>query len=1083
MALVSGERLEQTGPPDRAERPAAEPRHAPPPATPALAGAHGPAAWSAPARGPASAAALGVIPISQLQHAAGNAAVARLLAKAPVVQREPLGWRPADELPEGYGSMSDAQKVEAIRSILARVSAGALLTAWGEIGQPAAAAIANPDLFATSVKKSPGIVDLAGFDAMREKFKTQVLNTARGYLEGNKKAVIAERERTGAGGPVGETVGEQVQARVQILTGKGSSVETNEAVQNIQAVAAQMERVKQVKAKMLATRVGYDTVPESPHAARKQYREFVPGSSPSHSEPPNPTYDTVMAEWTRTIDQESKLVKLSPSSAFFIGEGGDPTKIAQDKDVRVARAEIAVALTDLERRIDGALPRIGSGIEFEDLVPIQQELLAGPTWSKPVENAVAKAAVAQGDLENLLKTLAVSSLSAAAFLFAPLTAGTSAGLAGFLLGAGVAASGAQAAMSWEKYADLAAANRASLDPTEQLVSGEQVSAALVSAVLDTIFAVVDAWQAFGKGFKEVVKIADTAERARAAVKAGKAIGATAVLKNAAASDRGALVTAIMEVGPERAKELSGLDYRKLAEKVGGEETTLGIQLFALADRGGAVSDWTKSLLAKIPRLGALSAEEGGQVLEAGVSQFGYKGLLDRVGGWAAIKKCPAMKAGTGAAPALEAWRGGIAKELDGFITQASDKLSRAVRTGSEKASSDLDVQIMGDAAAQLQKEAEAWLAGRLETNAAGAQRLLDVTVFIDPSRAHLVDLMRDLGEDVRSQIRAEVAAAEPPLILAARLDAAKEFGKEAQERIMREMPGVTPVANFRRLSVDEQRRYAVMIDEWMQDLRDPAKVELRANRVRRIGQTQAMINASHADAYVGGGVAVWVTGREGDLAKITEALKSLNFDPSDIGKFSYAQRVSAALSEGKWIDKALHALKVPGSRNVDQLVAEILDISKHGARAADVLRVPGVTNVGELTRLMEQLRSWGSIDPRLLREVVTKEELGATCRRIEGILDGLTSQTGAAVTALQKEGQALGVDLAGIEDFQAWLRWRDRFRQYSKAGVAGVATLEGGLRAMLEAHEHEAAANTPANPQPEPAPATSVPGAPPATAP
>ena len=1066
-----------------------------------------PARERAPATSAAAPATSVVAPgtsaawVLDLQRQAGNAAVAELLAGAPrasspakgsaalpTIQREPQGPNEAKykaDLPDGYEEMNEGEKVNAIRGLLGSASASVIGRAWSRLSAPLETARANPELFTASVKKSSAVADLPPFATMKEQFEAAVLGRARGYLDTNKAAVLAERERTGVGGPVGETVGEQIQSRVQILAGKGSSAATDMEVQKVQNAAERMEKVKACRAAMLNTQVGWEM--KGKGDTKDQYPVmFHPGSPPSNEvQPSSPSYEAVMAEWRNTDKEESKLVKASPSAAFFLGTGGDPAKIGKGQDVRVARAEIAVALTDLQKKIEAAIPKVGDGIEFADLVPIQQELLAGPVWSKPVEQAVAKEATSDGDVAKLLKTLAVSSLSAAAFLFAPLTAGSSAGLATFLFAVGAAASGVQAVTSWEKYADLAAAHRASIDPTEQLVSPEQVDEALTSAVLDTIFAVVDVWQG-AKGVKEAAKVFSAAEKGREAIKVGEAVGAAAALRNIQAGPNraAALAAAIAEVGPEEARRLSGLDYKQLAA-IAGEGSELGKRLLALAGAGGVMSEETAALISRLPKVAAASADEGEKILAAGISQFGCKGVLEKVGGWAALKASAVMKGGSGSAAALEAWRSGIAKELDTFVTAASDKLSRAVRTGSELPKSDLDVQILGDAAAQLQKQAEGWLAGRLGTNVDGAKKLLDVTLFIDPTRAHLVDLMRDLGEDVRAQIRSEMAGFEPPLILAARLEAARSLGQDAVDRVLREAPaGIHPATGFKRLSVAEQQRYAVMIDEWMKDLKDPAKVEFKADRVRKIAQTQALINASHADAYVGGGVAIWVTGREMDAAKMAEGLKSLNIDPADIGKFTFAQRISAALSEGKWIDKALHSLRIPGGNNIDQLVRSIIDIGKHGERAASVLRVGGTTNVGRLTELMEKLGALGMIDRRLLREVVTPDELAATRSTIVGILDSLAGETSTAVTALQEGAGALKIDLGQIAEFQDWLRWRDGYRQYSKAAAGGVATIETGLRAMLEEQEREAREGVPANPQPEPAtPTPTAPTAPAPTAP
>ena len=164
-------------------------------------------------------------------------------------------------------------------------------------------------------------------------------------------------------------------------------------------------------------------------------------------------------------------------------------------------------------------------------------------------------------------------------------------------------------------------------------------------------------------------------------------------------------------------------------------------------------------------------------------------MLAKAGGWGAIKKTAVMKSGAGSAATLEGWRAGIVRELDKYIQEASDKLSKTVRTGTEQAASDLDVQILGDAAAQLKQEAEGWLAGRLGTDVEGASRLLDATIFIDPTRAHLVDLMRDLSEDVRAQIRSETASFEAAADHGCPVERSQEVRRRGRRRRSGTRPG------------------------------------------------------------------------------------------------------------------------------------------------------------------------------------------------------------------------------------------------------------------------------------------------------
>ena len=1030
-----------------------------------------------------------------LQRDAGNAAVTSLLVKPRAIERrEAIGAPvkvqrnvPPDKsvtLPDNYEAMTDTEKTAVIRDLLAG-NPGMVYTAWKKLASPKAVALANPDLFTASMKIDDDLADLSAFDDMRETFKNDVLGKARGYLSSNKGFIQDERDKTGVP-KTDDSVGGQVQARVDILSGKGASAETDFAVQDVQRAAEQMEGVKKRKATCLATPVGYSVKltrfghyePVETHVKTV----FSPGKPPQDWEPGTPKYDEVMAQWTQLIHAEAQLVKKHPSAAFFIGEGGDPTKLKNEKDIRVARAEIATALADLEGKIDKAVPLVGDDIEFTDLVPIQQQLLGGTPgdsqtiWSKPVEKAIAKETLSDANMWALLATLGVGALSAACFIFSELASG---GLATFLwAAAGTAVSAGQAAGSWKDYTDLAAANKASVNPEEMLVSGEQVDDALLSAILDSVFAVVDGWQ----GFTGAAKVAAGGRALKEGGRAGVAVGPKALLRNlhAAENPAAALAKAVQEVGLEEARKLSGLGFDELA-KIAGENTDLGKQFNLLATKGaGAMSDATRDLVTKLPTIATLSAEEGEKVLAASIAQFGYKGTLEKAGGWKALKQTAAMKGGAGSAAALEGWRAGVFKQLAAFMEEESGKMAKAVRTGTEKASSDLDIQVIGETAGQLQQRAEGWLAGRMSTNVDGAKSLLDAEILVDPTRAHLIDLMKDIGEDVRAQINGEMATWEQQLIFGARLNKAKEAGEEAVKKVRAEAAAVnvTPFEGFTPRSASEQKQLAASIDGWMTELKTTTDPGARAALAKKIGKTQAHINASHADAYVGGGVAIWVSGRDVDIAKIAEAL---NIDPSDLAKVTAAKRISAALSEGKWLDAAVQQLQNPKGATGRQLTAAVNNIGKHGARAAQVLKVEGKTNVGRLSALMETLEGYRYMEVGQLEKLVKQGDLAALRGELTGLLDALSTATSSAITALQKDAGAIGVSLADMAEFQSWLKWQATYQGLTsfarEATAAEVRALETALQELKQSSDQSVSPgfDYPAPPNQSVAPPAEVP--------
>ena len=140
----------------------------------------------------------------------------------------------------------------------------------------------------------------------------------------------------------------------------------------------------------------------------------------------------------------------------------------------------------------------------------------------------------------------MATVGAAFFILANVATG---GLATFLFAAGAAVGVGQAAASWDKYRDLATAQQATVDPELALVTGEQVDSALVGAILDSVFAVVDVWQGVKgakaaspqprsqKGLLEAARPAR--RRPRAALKS---------LGKAGANDADIIAKAIVELG-------------------------------------------------------------------------------------------------------------------------------------------------------------------------------------------------------------------------------------------------------------------------------------------------------------------------------------------------------------------------------------------------------------------------------------------------------------------------------------------------------------------------------------------------------
>ncbi len=1050
---------QHSGPQPQPEGPASTRRPAAAPAPGLDAGAQ--PADVGPVRQPEAARPRRPDAIIRQQRAAGNQAVQRRLAGrrggraqrgadldgtvAPTVeaiQRRPMDWEPPPagpetRLPDDYAAKSDPEKVELIRGMLGSKNGSTIDRAWAMLGNELAMARAHQDVFAASLKKTKNLPDHPAFDPLREQFKKDVENTALGYLESNRNLLHGEMERTGTNT---DTPG----------------AEQDFAVQDVMKAAGEIERVKKAKEQIQNTIIGY-TARRAPGGTREVVEtpaRFQPDGPQSGllRYGTEPKWEQVNAEWQKALGAEAALIQLHPSAAFFTAHGGDPTKLKETQDIKVARAEIQKALNDLMAKIEKAVPLVGSDLTFLDFVPIQQQLFigqrapSGTNWSRPVEKAVAQEEVSDANLAHLLKSLGLGSLAAAAFIFSELATG---GLATFLwAAAGVGIGAAQAGMSWKKAYDLSTANAANVDPSLQLVTSQQVDAAVIGAILDTVFVAIDVWQ----GAKGVYTAVKGGELALKGTEAGAKAGVRMALRNLGAEGKSAetIARGLQELGPEEVRRLTGKSYEELAE-LAGKETEAGKRFAVLGAKGAeAVSDEVKALLEKLPNIGAItSKDEAEKVLKAGIDAFGYIGALKKTGGWGVLKKTAAMDTATG--KALEAWRVSLVKELQDFVAKESEAMSQLVRTGTPKATSDLDVQVIGGAASELQQKAEGWLAGRLGTDVKGAKKLLDAEVFVDPTRSHLIDVIRGVPDDMKAAISGKMAAYEKSMVFGARLKEAEKAGKDAVEKVLKEArdAGVEPFKDFVKLSSGEQKRLAGQIDTWMVELEKTTDAAKRAELAERIAKTQAMINASHPDAYVGGGVRVWVTGREGS-ADVEEIAKALGMSADELRASTAAQRVVSSINEGKWIDAAVQQLKVGGT--AEELTKSVSNIGKHGARAAEVLRAPGRTNVGRLEELMQELLKYKKLEVADLKAAVQQGRLPQMKTEIAALLDSLRSETSAAIKALEAEAKAANIPAKEMAEFQSWVRWQGRYAALvDSAKSATAAQLEALRLAMQEA--------------------------------
>jgi hypothetical protein len=142
--------------------------------------------------------------------------------------------------------------------------------------------------------------------------------------------------------------------------------------------------------------------------------------------------------------------------------------------------------------------------------------------------------------------MGLGTLSAALFVLASLaTAGLAAAV---LLGAAAGVSGGLAINSWQDYLELQAASQTNLSGDTALVSSGQATAALMTAVLDTVFAFLDTYQAA----RGVAKLA--APLARAGESGERAVPLS--LQDATEAETRAAAGSLAEIEAKEATKLS-----------------------------------------------------------------------------------------------------------------------------------------------------------------------------------------------------------------------------------------------------------------------------------------------------------------------------------------------------------------------------------------------------------------------------------------------------------------------------------------------------------------------------------------------
>jgi hypothetical protein len=372
---------------------------------------------------------------------------------------------------------------------------GEISRLWQSFGErlPDVAA-ANLELWKKSVHESDQLNELPQITAIREAFGRDVVDLARRYLADNEKGVVNEAKRLG----------------VNLRGDAGGAAPEAEPgyVDGIRAVGAQvMELQKLVKA-LTKIQVGYsvDYDPESGMEAGESPAYFNPESQPDRAPkgneaPPLASWEATKAQHDRVTAVIRNFANLYPS-IFVLIQQEKLEGLGKAGSSAQATAIIEDSLRQSLGKIDETKGMVDSGdISYFDLIPVQQQLFAGAPavsftpqhqWQQPFYQALAKDVLADHESREFWVSLGLSLVAAAALIAAPFTGGASAAI---LIGVGLGIGAGQAAVSWERYADLSTAAKANVRDDLALIGDGQVTAALITAIIDTVAVFIDAYTA------------------------------------------------------------------------------------------------------------------------------------------------------------------------------------------------------------------------------------------------------------------------------------------------------------------------------------------------------------------------------------------------------------------------------------------------------------------------------------------------------------------------------------------------------------------------------------------------------------
>ena len=969
----------------------------------------------------------------------------------------------------------------------------ALEKIWGSFGadvtKVAGETPKNAELWKKSIEKGADLYKLPAFATLRDTFKRDVKALANQYLLDNAQTAGEEQRKLGLK-PEPDAVAKTADA------GRQLQEQQADRLAETRWVVAQMDKVRKAQIGLEDIMVGFRTdhwfnlhffdpnrpppIPPEKFLADqflykdqsgydKRYIQMAQEGMPNWAEV-KAVYDGLQGILFMYAEKSPVLFAALGGSTAITGnwrneEGGSPvreTYYRKDAVGELARQSPegakAMAGSILEELLANIQKSTGmlqdDSLAYQELEPIHQQLFAGKKppggnpldWSNEFNKSVAEGMVGSYKSKQFWITMGLGTLAAAAFIFSEIASG---GLATFVwAGIGVGAGATQAVRSWQSWDELSAAAGTAAKSETDLVRKEQATAALVSAILDTAFVLIDTFGPLAKAGMSALRAERVvAAGARAAGLEGLQVLGRMGVKEAGEAEAKLVGRAINELGIAETIKRTGKSAEELAQIAGKSDAKMAERISeyvkTVEAAGGAVAHRT-TLAATLRDLGPMVKKEGLAAADAAVhraiDEFGPWRTLEMAGGWKRLSRTLGKDASAGAR--LFEAREAVWKDLEKFIqSQATkDEMGETLiqRTGTvEDFMNDMDMSTLGAHAYENQAKAMQFLAGRVgcPSTADALQAALFAQVFTDPTRMHLYDFLevidRDLGPAAREEVARTQAFKELQYTWGRRIAAAEEHGNAQLAAKLREQAakaGFDPAA-YKAIGTKDVVTISKELDSLQQEFKAASTDLARKKQLAmEIADRQAMINAEAGGGYAtGGGVRRFASQREGQKL-------IASFKPAASTTFLPTQRLGAIIDQLPELDHYIMVLEHGGSD------AEIRDavraIGKYGERCSQ-LSGEALQSVPDLERLTErflEIKKAASAGTRDL-ETLTREA-GAAFNELERV-------STEAITRIQEQAAVRGTP-AAMQQAETLIRYHAKvlrlkdalYRQYVNAGRA-----------------------------------------------